>query len=96
MTNLTILAEDEAHGGVRLHGPILNNSGSSIALDAYLHENKARPTSYYAEDRGDSDQLHGIFHAHAHDMPYLEQWMGEMLDLRNATPDRPDGPPFES
>lgn len=23
-----------------------------------------------------------MFHAHAHDMAYLEQWIGEMLDIR--------------
>lgn len=27
-------------------------------------------------------QPQGIFHAHAHDMAYLEEWIGDILNLR--------------
>lgn len=59
--------------------------GRSLALDAFLHENRKPWTAGAAEGGNQHKYLtagpHGMFHAHAHDMSYLEQWLGDVLDL---------------
>lgn len=72
------------------HVPAPEGGGSSLAVDAFLHKNRA--PSYPSCEEGEEDnnyeackrhrpQPHGVFHAHAHDMAYLEEWIGEILDI---------------
>lgn len=60
-------------------------TGASLAVDAFLHKSKEPPASQSDQSGGyDPDGAqrgHGVFHAHAHDMEFLAQWIGEMLDL---------------
>lgn len=71
--------------------PVPEDGGASLAVDAFLHRNQAPPDCPYGEDDVDDDEEarqlarrpspHGVFHAHAHDMAYLEEWIGEMLNI---------------
>lgn len=72
------------------HAPVPEGEGSSLAVDAFLHKNRAPSYPFYGDGEGDGDdearqryrpQPHGVFHAHAHDMAYLEEWIGEILDV---------------
>ena len=60
-------------------------TGASLAVDAFLHKSQEPPTSQSDQsgryDPDGAQRGHGVFHAHAHDMTFLAQWMGEMLDL---------------
>lgn len=82
--------------------------GASLAVDAFLHRNRVRPDSLYGGDDGEDDEEalqqgrrhppHGVFHAHAHDMAYLEEWVGEMLNITRCIDggkgdEARDGPP---
>ena len=87
--------------------PIPEDGGSSLAVDAFLFRNTAQSADPCAEDADDEEearqqgQTHstqGVFHAHAHDMAYLEEWIGEILNLtRDADGGKkrgaPAGPP---
>lgn len=57
--------------------------GASLALDAYMHKNQGPSAPGAVEDGDRNKRPHGVFHAHAHDMQYLEQWLGDMLDLKH-------------
>lgn len=79
--------------------PVPEDGSASLAVDAFLHRNTA-PCAYPCdgEDVDDEEEEaqqqtqrpppHGVFHAHAHDMAYLEEWIGEIL---NVTRDEDDG-----
>lgn len=57
-------------------------SGASLAVDAYLHKSKEPPAPQSdGYDPDGAQRGHGVFHAHAHDMEFLAQWIREMLDL---------------
>lgn len=73
---------------------IREDGGASLAVDAFLHKNRAPPAgSYGGEDVSDDEEVEqrrkppppGVFHAHAHDMAYLEQWIGEILNITRGT-----------
>lgn len=82
-----------------VHTSVPDISGASLAVDAYLHENKGPqiPQSDVHAlghgERGSADGPErgyaGVFHSHAHDMEYLSEWMGEMLDLTRGVNDGP-------
>lgn len=78
--------------------PAPEDGASSLAVDAFLYTNNA-PSAYPCpgEDVDDEEEArqqmqrtppHGVFHAHAHDMAYLEEWIAEIL---NVTRDVGDG-----
>lgn len=81
------------------HAPVpKDGGGGSLAVDAFLHRNRAPPSGPYGVEAQDEDQdegarqrgprrplPHGIFHAHAHDMAYLEEWIGEILNISRDT-----------
>lgn len=75
--------------------PVPEDGAASIAVDAFLHTNRAPPDCPYGGEDVDDDeeearqearrpQPHGVFHAHAHDMAYLEEWIGEMLNITRS------------
>lgn len=73
--------------------PVPEDGGASLAVDAFLHTSQAPPDCPCGEEEEVDDgeeaarqeerqhQPHGVFHAHAHDMAYLEEWIGEMLNI---------------
>ncbi len=84
-------AEISDSGGFQArHVPVPEGEGSSLAVDAFLHKSRASSYPFYGDGEEDDDdearqrhrlQPHGVFHAHAHDMAYLEEWIGEILDV---------------
>ncbi|CAM9635421.1 unnamed protein product, partial [Ectocarpus sp. 12 AP-2014] len=66
------------------------DAGASLAVDAFLIKNRVPDSDYDPQNAGGTTgddgtrdrHPRGVFHAHAHDMAYLEQWIGEMLDIR--------------
>lgn len=69
------------------------DSGTSLALNAFLHKNQEDTIPGCGGDDANDKLPHGVFHAHAHDMAFLEQWIGEMLDLSRSKIGKSDGPP---
>lgn len=63
------------------HDRLFGDSGESFTVDAYLQKSCERPASGYLHDMT-SNRTYGLFHAHAHDMKFLDQWMEELLDLK--------------
>lgn len=63
------------------------DGAASLAVDAFLHKNTAPPDNRYGGEDADNKKTrgqphpHGVFHAHAHDMAYLEEWIREMLNI---------------
>lgn len=67
------------------YGPIHDDSGASLALDAFMLKTCDLPDTGCQSGAQPVRRL-GVFHAHSHDMPFLDQWIGEILDLRqNST-----------
>lgn len=63
------------------------DGAASLAVDAFLYKNRAPPDNEYGGEEADNNETRGrphrpgVFHAHAHDMAYLEEWIGEMLNI---------------
>ncbi|CAN0066224.1 unnamed protein product, partial [Pylaiella littoralis] len=75
------------------------DGAASLAVDAFLHKSTAPPDNEHGGEDADNSETrgpahpHGVFHAHAHDMAYLEEWIGEMLNIsRNTDGTVADGP----
>ncbi|CAM9185901.1 unnamed protein product [Ectocarpus fasciculatus] len=84
------LRQNNVLAGLQAENPSSpQDGGASLAVDAFLIKNRVPDSEYDPQNAGDTTtdggardrHPHGVFHAHAHDMAYLEQWIGEMLML---------------